>query len=415
MTPKAFIFDLDMTLVDSAFLQMWRDSGNWNKVKANIDNIRAFPFENISAHELPAKLHSLGFKIGIVTSSPGWYARHVLEHFNVQYDELVAYEDTEQHKPNPEPITHLLEQLGIPANEAVYVGDSAEDVECGYNARVLTAGAGWGVSNFEEYSRTAPDLLFVKPDLLLKPEHFEKRGYLSEVLIKGVKPKPHGGSYLLCGDAPVRYALGRYFNKKDLRCAGDLLTSSLLDYKEDDESVPVFSMAVLIFLRTLDWFPDYVVSVPPKPSQEWDRFDPLLDELKRSLPDASAVVKNGLRCLKDIPDYKTKGPDERAKAVKGAYESTHKWNRKSILLIDDILTTKATSVECAKVLVASGAAEVRTLALAVDQHEFTKKICPDCGSLMKIRRNKTTGTDFWGCSGFAKGCKHTESILPGAV
>jgi HAD superfamily hydrolase (TIGR01549 family) len=41
----------------------------------------------------------------------------------------VAFEDTEKHKPDPEPLLLAVNQLGVRPSEAVYIGDTAVDIE----------------------------------------------------------------------------------------------------------------------------------------------------------------------------------------------------------------------------------------------------------------------------------------------
>ena len=50
--------------------------------------------------------------------------------FNV----IVSYEDTEKHKPNPEPLLFAVERLGIKPSEAVYIGDMESDMKAAKSA-----------------------------------------------------------------------------------------------------------------------------------------------------------------------------------------------------------------------------------------------------------------------------------------
>ncbi|MGH8614221.1 MAG: hypothetical protein ACREYF_19885 [Gammaproteobacteria bacterium] len=74
MVFKAFIFDLDMTLVDSSALEAWRGLQFLQHVIANLSQVKPFAFSSVSAHDLPAELRALGLKVGVVTSSPRHYA-----------------------------------------------------------------------------------------------------------------------------------------------------------------------------------------------------------------------------------------------------------------------------------------------------------------------------------------------------
>jgi pyrophosphatase PpaX len=62
------------------------------------------------------------------------------EHFDV----VVGHEDTELHKPEPEPVLFALDRLGAEPAEAAYVGDSPFDIRAAKAARVFAIAVGWG-------------------------------------------------------------------------------------------------------------------------------------------------------------------------------------------------------------------------------------------------------------------------------
>lgn len=59
LNPKAVIFDLDMTLVDSSRLEADRKAGNWEQVFRRIGEIQTFPATaGFSADRIPAALRA---------------------------------------------------------------------------------------------------------------------------------------------------------------------------------------------------------------------------------------------------------------------------------------------------------------------------------------------------------------------
>ena len=56
----------------------------------------------------------------------------------------VLAEDTTNHKPHPEPILEALRRMGIPARDALYVGDAPSDSVAARNAGVDFGFAQWG-------------------------------------------------------------------------------------------------------------------------------------------------------------------------------------------------------------------------------------------------------------------------------
>lgn len=405
----AFLFDLDMTLVDSAALEPWRQQQLWTHVRTNIGLVKAFVQFPIAPHQIPARLKKLGHRVAIITSSPRWYAEQILESFQIAQDVLITYSDTDRHKPDPEPLNAALQALPADSSEAYHVGDATIDVEASYHAGITSIGAGWGVQNFDAICSTAPDVLFLKPSLLL---NFDpgSRGYFAELAADGIKPRVHAGSILPCGGIPIRYALGRYFVREDPRHAASALSNRILDLKNDDGPAIAFAQALANSLKMLDWRPDFIVPVPPKPSQTRHRFEALLSHAEGSFAEETTVYLDGLKCVKEITGYKSMGAVERAAAVRGAFTSNYTWNDGSVLLLDDVLTTGETVSECARALLANGASEVRVVALGKDQQVFVRKFCEACGRPMRVRTERATGEKFWGCSGYPNYCRHTESM-----
>lgn len=91
-----------------------------------------------------SKLNELHKKhpLGIVTGRPKAEALFILKKVGVEkfFDTVVAMEDysAEQSKPNPFPIKLALEKLGL--QEAVYVGDSVDDIIAAKRAGIQAIG-----------------------------------------------------------------------------------------------------------------------------------------------------------------------------------------------------------------------------------------------------------------------------------
>ena len=60
------------------------------------------------------------------------------------FDVVVGSDDTERHKPHPEPVLKALELLDAQPHEAAYVGDSPFDVAAARAAGVYAVAVGWG-------------------------------------------------------------------------------------------------------------------------------------------------------------------------------------------------------------------------------------------------------------------------------
>lgn len=74
----------------------------------------------------------------------------------------VLADDTERHKPDPEPLLLCLKRLEIPKEDAVYIGDAASDSEA-----AARAGMDFGYAEWGSVSRKGilnPAYIFHKPD-----------------------------------------------------------------------------------------------------------------------------------------------------------------------------------------------------------------------------------------------------------
>ena len=91
---------------------------------------------------LPAliKLKNKGKQLGIVTSNNVKHVKDVLRFLNIDekmFDVIIGNDDTEKHKPNPEPIYKAMELLSLTDKSKVcYVGDALDDKKAALNAGV---------------------------------------------------------------------------------------------------------------------------------------------------------------------------------------------------------------------------------------------------------------------------------------
>lgn len=96
--------------------------------------------------ELLADLVGSGVRCGIVTSKGREAAESNLESVGLagQIKVLVAMEDTDRHKPSPDPLLRAVDQLGVAADDVCYVGDAAVDLRAAEAAGCAAIGVTWG-------------------------------------------------------------------------------------------------------------------------------------------------------------------------------------------------------------------------------------------------------------------------------
>jgi pyrophosphatase PpaX len=109
-------------------------------------------------------LREQGRKLGIVTAKRHRTVALALDRFpELQtFDVVIAYDDTERHKPDPDPVLAALDRLDASPTDAAYVGDSPFDVRAAKAAGAFAVAVGWGGIHTDER------LLAEKPDALVR-------------------------------------------------------------------------------------------------------------------------------------------------------------------------------------------------------------------------------------------------------
>jgi pyrophosphatase PpaX len=127
-------------------------------------------FEGI--FELLGELRRRGHRLGIVTAKRVSTVHLAFERFPLLRElteVLVGAEDTERHKPDPDPVLEALRRLGARPDDAVYVGDSPFDIRAGKSAGALAVAVGWGgIHPDERLLAEEPDALVRHPQELLE-------------------------------------------------------------------------------------------------------------------------------------------------------------------------------------------------------------------------------------------------------
>jgi len=121
--------------------------------------------------ELLRELVRRGHQLGIVTAKRRSTVHLAFDRFpflTELTDVLVGSEDTERHKPDPDPVLEALDRLGATPEEAVYVGDSPFDIQAGNAAGAYTIAVGWGGIHPDERLLAAePGALVQHPEEIL--------------------------------------------------------------------------------------------------------------------------------------------------------------------------------------------------------------------------------------------------------
>ena len=117
------------------------------------------------------ELRHRGARLGIVTAKRLATVRlafGVISDLEPYFDVVVGSDETERHKPHPDPILLALERLEAEPRRAAYVGDSPFDVQAAKAAGVHAVAVTWGrIHDEERLAREEPDAIVHTAEELL--------------------------------------------------------------------------------------------------------------------------------------------------------------------------------------------------------------------------------------------------------
>ena len=113
------------------------------------------------AREALLRVREAGLAAGLVTSGDRVRVSRELTDLGVAelFQALVCAEDTAERKPRPEPLLLALDRMRLAPGQAVYIGDSPEDVQMAQAAGVRAVGIPGAFPNREALAAARPDVL----------------------------------------------------------------------------------------------------------------------------------------------------------------------------------------------------------------------------------------------------------------
>lgn len=148
-------------------------------VEESIQVYRSYHYDNFGElislfpgmKELIAELKKRGYKLGMVTSRLRRTTEQGMEKYGIMeyFDTVVTADDTDKHKPDPEPINIALEKLGSVPEKSIMLGDTMFDILCAKNAGVKSVLVSWAMAVTEEDKNgpNRPDYIIDKAEDLL--------------------------------------------------------------------------------------------------------------------------------------------------------------------------------------------------------------------------------------------------------
>ncbi len=125
------------------------------------------PYAGIT--DLLAGLKERGMKCAVLSNKPHEETVRVVETFFGQgcFDVISGQKPKVAIKPSPEGVYHIMERLGLEAEELLYLGDTGTDMKTGKSAGAFTVGALWGFREEQELRKSGADAIIGHPTELL--------------------------------------------------------------------------------------------------------------------------------------------------------------------------------------------------------------------------------------------------------
>lgn len=121
----------------------------------HIDRIELFP----RSRELLEWATSMRLQMAILTGKDRVRTLQILEHFDLAhfFRAVLASDQLQRPKPDPEGMLRSLELLGCAAEEAVMIGDSVSDILCAQRCGVAAVAVTWGIKPTRVQTLCRPD------------------------------------------------------------------------------------------------------------------------------------------------------------------------------------------------------------------------------------------------------------------
>jgi hypothetical protein len=161
----------------------------------------------------------------------------------------------------------------------------------------------------------------------------------------------------------IAAAAGLYLPSREIAHPGHELTQKIRESKVSREHDPLFArlLAQSAERHFPGFRPELVVSLPPKPGRD-DRFRSVRRELAARL--GAADRASALTLTRPVADYRRLGGARRLAAAAGSHLASESVRARSVLLIDDVVTSGAQAGDAIRALIAAGATEVRFACVA---------------------------------------------------
>lgn len=106
-------------------------------------------------------LNEKKIKVSLLTTKVQEQADKIIDHFRLRlsFDYVMGRRNGLEHKPSPEPLLFICNELEVKPGETLIVGDTELDIQCGKNAAAKTCGVIYGYRNRKQIEKEKPDFI----------------------------------------------------------------------------------------------------------------------------------------------------------------------------------------------------------------------------------------------------------------
>lgn len=119
---------------------------------------------------LLAGLNQRGAKTSVLSNKPDAFVGEIVRRLFPAHPFAAVFGKRPQFakKPDPAALIAMIEELGVPKEQCLYIGDSNVDVFTAHNAGVACCGALWGFRGYEELRKAGAEYFARQPLEVLK-------------------------------------------------------------------------------------------------------------------------------------------------------------------------------------------------------------------------------------------------------
>ena len=102
------------------------------------------------------------YKVSLLTTKGQDQADKIINYFYLDkyFDFIMGRRGGIEHKPSPEPLLMICDELNVKSANTIMVGDTEVDVKCGKNAGAITCAVSYGFRSKETLINNNPDFIF---------------------------------------------------------------------------------------------------------------------------------------------------------------------------------------------------------------------------------------------------------------